>query len=726
MNQPNQIPNPAAPPPILVAMHADVDVSKREHGGRTSYVVHHRQLGKYFRLGVEEYHVAELLDGSRTVDDIHRQITADGLDWSQAEIAKFVGQLVSQRLATATPQEAAGDRGQAEPEKSAQTAEPNRANSWHRRLPAALAMIVSQRIPLLNGAAAAEKAEPILGPWFSRLGICTWCVLVASGLLIVYGDFASFAVELRRMFDPGIWPILILIWCAAKVLHELGHAVCAKRHGVRVGRMGIMFFMLAPLAYVDVTDAWKLKRRFQRVQIALAGVYVELAVAAVAAWAWWLLPTGFLKHLAAQVFVVAGPATLLVNANPLLRLDGYYVLSDLLEIPNLRMHGRRQLGGMIESLMFSIPRPRSLLVGWRRPTATLHAACSVIFQFFWMTGLIIAASMWVQGLGIVLAVAAFVLWGLLPLSRWTQKIWKLEPVRRWGLNKIRISLMGYGVLVVLAVHHFCTTASPLARRVPVVVRYQDEQIARATADAFVQNVYATRGQRIAKGMLLMELQQPELVLRRQQLNDDLRMAAQREVQYRRQNKIAQARAEAENAQSLSRQISELDEQIAGLRILAERDGLITSANIERLQGAYVHAGDELIRVSDPSEKELLVTVGQEDAQTYQRAVGTNTKVRLRGGTELIAKATPLRPRARQSLPHPALAASVGGPIAVEPTSDEDELVRMIEPQLESVAPLDPVTSSAIHAGQVGTMTISDDRSLITRLVDSMWPKKVTR
>ncbi len=287
-------------------------------------------------------------------------------------------------------------------------------------------------------------------------------------------------------------------------------------------------------------------------------------------------------------------------------------------------------------------------------------------------------------------------------------------------------MIGYAVLLVLATHHFCTTASPLARRVPVVVRYQDEQIARATADAFVHAVYATRGQRIDKGMLLMELRQPELVLRQQHLSDDLTMAAQREVQYRRQNKIAQARSEAENAASLRRQISEVDEQIAGLRIIAERDGLITSANLERLHGAYVHAGDELIRVSDPKEKELLVTVGQHDAQTYQRAVGSDAKVRLRGGTDLIAKATPLRPRARQSLPHPALAASVGGPIAVEPTSDNDEMVRMVEPQLESVTPLNPITSAAIHAGQVGTMTISDDRPLIARLVDSLWPEKSSR
>jgi hypothetical protein len=144
-----------------------------------------------------------------------------------------------------------------------------------------------------------------------------------------------------------------------------------------------------------------------------------------------------------------------------------------------------------------------------------------------------------------------------------------------------------------------------------------------------------------------------------------------------------------------------------------------------LVGTYVNTGDELIRVSDPNEKELLITVGQSDAQAYQRAVGAIAQVRLRGGTQLSALAKPLRPRARQSLPHPALAATAGGPLAVEP-SDADQAMRLVEPQLESVAPLDPITSAAIHAGQIGTMTIADNRSLMARLVDSFRPANTSR
>jgi putative peptide zinc metalloprotease protein len=503
----------------------------------------------------------------------------------------------------------------------------------------------------------------------------------------------------------------------------LGHAVAARYHGVRVGKIGIMFFLCAPLAYVDVTDAWKLRNRWSRVQIALAGVYLELAVASIAAWAWWWLPDGYVRHLAAQMFLVAGPATLLVNANPLLRLDGYYVVSDLTEIPNLRMHGRSQLAGICNHLLLGTVPKESLLGGWRQPFATVHAFASVVFQIVWMSGLVIGVSLWARGLGVLLATAAILLWAVLPLTRWTISMWLSKPAEKWYLNDTRIRLLCYASLLLMLGQNLSMSDSPLARRVPVVVQFHDEQIARASVDSFVTRVYVTRGQRVGKGMLLMELHDPELLLTREKKLDDLELAQLRAIQFRRQQQFSKAAAEAENAESLRRQLTELDAQVAGLRVTAERDGLIISPAIENMAGRFVKQGDELLRVSDPQEKELLVTVAEDDMQAYQLAAQQSklASVRLRGGTKLIAKPVSLRPRARRRLPHPALAATVGGPLAVEPSSAQDQPMRLVEPHLESRTILDPATSASVRDGQIGMMTIADNRSLLTRVFDAMLP-----
>jgi putative peptide zinc metalloprotease protein len=693
----------------LVALDPQVEFSPREIGGRTMMVARHQATGKFFQFGPEEYRVAKRLEKPVTVAQLSEQLLKDGLNWDEAKVAEFVSHLVAAKLVNRA--------GETTPPAAAQASQV----PWSQRTSRMLSLLVSQRFPLFDGDKLAAKLERRLGVLFSLRGILVWCVLVLSGLVIVSSHRHEFTSELRRLFEPGIWFPLLVMWVIAKVIHECGHAIAARYHDVRVGKMGVMFFFCAPLAYVDVTDAWKLKERWSRVQIALGGVYFELAIAAVAAWVWWLLPEGLPKHLCAQLCLITGPATLLVNANPLLRLDGYYVMSDLAEIPNLRMHGRRQLGGLIERLLLKIDPPKSLLTGWRRSFATVHGFCSVIFQVVWMGGLIVGVAIWAEGLGILLALVAFILWVVMPMLRWTHKVWTSQPAERWGLNDRRKRLISYVALVLCVVQYFGSTSSPFARRVPVVVQFCDQQIARAPVDAFITQVHVMRGQRVMKGMLLVELDAPDLLLKRDRKADDLRLAELRVIQFRRQGDLSGAAAEAENAASLHRQLAELDEQVRGLQVTATREGLVLHPHGDSLIGRFVTKGAEVMRVCDPHQKELRASVSESDMQAYQSVVASElpTTVRLRGGATLEAFPSRLRPRASRSLPHPALAASVGGPLAVEPSPDDDEEMRVTQPQLESITRLDPITSVEVEAGQIGMMTIADNRSLITRLVEAI-------
>ena len=542
--------------------------------------------------------------------------------------------------------------------------------------------------------------------------------MVGSGLLIVLTNHREFAREFAALFDPTLWVLLLAMWVLAKVCHECGHAIAARYHGIRVGKFGLLFFFLAPLPFVDVTDAWKLESKWKRIQIGLGGVYIELALAAIAAWVWWLSPGEMLGHLAAQFFLIAGPGTLLVNANPLLRLDGYYVLSDLTGIPNLRMHGRKQLGSLLNQHLMGTDAEPSLLKGWRRPFATMHALASVAFQLVWMTGLIIAISHWMRGAGMIIAIAAISLWGVVPLLAWVRKMWNYESTERWQWNTQRVRLLTVISAIPFVVHFMATDASPLMRRVPVVVRNHDPQIVRATADAFVTNVYAWPGQRVLPGMLLLQLENPELVLQRSDVADELAIAEVKAIQWRGRGELSRAAAELENVESLRRQIKELDEQIQGLNIVAERAGYVLNPDLAELEGCFVDRGDELCQVMDPSQKELLASVGESDLIAYRKAAisGAPVAVRLKGGTSFSVTPTALQPRARLRLPHPTLAATAGGPLPVEIVSDDRADVQALQPQLQGVIQMDQRSSSLSRDGQIGMMTISDNRSLVERLL----------
>ncbi|QEF99041.1 Peptidase family M50 [Stieleria maiorica] len=723
----------ADPLTVIVQVDPAVEFSSRGNQSQTVYVGKDRRTGKYYRFGAREYHAVSLMDGRRTLGEIHRQLQQDGLSWTEVDVIAFVKELVQHRLAVVLPIEkevsrpvetadhdAASADASATAGANATQPSTDRRKRWAGMALRGLGGLLTQRFPLADGDRVAAKLLPAFGGLFSAAAMAVWTVLVVAGVGVVWSNADAFSTEVRRVFDQQLWLVLALLWCVLKIVHECGHAVCAKRHGVRVGRMGIMFFLFAPLAYVDVTDAWKLVRRRDRVQIALAGVYVELAIGAVAALIWWISPVGFAKHLAAQVFLVAGPATLLVNANPLLRLDGYYVLSDLLEIPNLRAHGRKRLGAMIECLLFRIRMPESPLVGWRRDFAAFHALCSVVFQIVWMSGLVFAVATWAKGLGILIAIIAATMWGVLPLLRWMVKMWTLAPREGWTLNFYQRRLIGICTFIALIIQFATVHSSPLARRVPVVVQFQNEQIARAPVDAFVASVFVQCGDRVQRGTLLMELEQPELVLRRDQLIDQRDVESAKAVQHRQRGELALSKVAQQNAESLDRRLAEIDEQIDTMRILATRDGKITTPATDHLLGRYVKQGEELLRVSDPQEKEIMAIVAEDNLEAYKKAAADRqvASVRLRGGVTLDAPLRDLQPSASRRLPHPALAATAGGPLAVQMLQPSEDY-ELVHPQLRSVLPLNPLTSLSVQAGQIGRLTIPDDRSLVSRLWDHL-------
>ena len=794
-----------------VAIEPEVIFLHRHAAGEGFVVAKHMALGKYFRLGAEEYRIASLLNGNRSVRDVVAVLRREGIDWKITEVAEFIARLVTNGLASdpgaagsgmmqsvlqsdsgvgnisrrkSTPRGSVdvepvlGDLRNAAVELS-QTDSPARAleisagsdsispathavpgtepsenpestklvdplfdngtetdiaaghghsedadrtsystQGWYQRGVAALSLLVCQRMPICDGDRLAIALNQRWGAIYSRLGFWNWLLLVCSGLLIVLGNQREFAAEFTRIFDPNIWIVLLVMWAFAKVGHELGHAVAARHLGTRVGKVGILFFFLAPLPFVDVTDAWNLESKWKRIQIGLGGVYVELAMAAVAAWVWWLAPEGLVGHLAAQFFLVAGPGTLLVNANPLLRLDGYFVLSDLTDIPNLRMHGRNQLSGLLNQWVMGIEPAESLLKGWRRPFATVHALCSIVFQCIWMTGLVVAIAFWIKGIGAIIALAAIGLWVVLPTVMWIGKMWFYQNVGAWRLNMQRRRLLLMVSLLPLGIHFFMTDDSPFARRIPVVVRNYDPQIARASADAVVKRIYIVSGQRVLPGMLMLELDNPELVMQRDDVADELAMAELRAVQFRRQSELSRSAAESENAESLRRRLAELDQQIAGLTIVSHRDGYILNPELDELMGRFVRRGDELLQVMNPHEKELLASVGESDLKAYQAAAinGTPVTVRLRGGTRFTAIPTALQPRARRQVLHPTLAATAGGPVPVEASKDDASVMQAVQPQLQGLIKMDEASSNRAREGQIGMLTISDNRSVLDRLV----------
>ncbi len=493
---------PANQPAVAIRLDPNLTMEPCVAGGVNIVRVHHRVTNQHFQLGPAEHHVATLLDRHDTVEAIARAAAADGVDWSPQRLGEFIEQLVRHGLASPQPigtstDAAVADEAPARPSPAPATAPGAaavRVAGW----------VISLRVPLGSPHRAASRLALIGKRWCPRP--VRW--VIAASVLLTLMFAAAHGRELtagtRTIIDSGNWWQPLMLWAVMKVIHEMGHAVAAAGRGVRVGRGGLMFFMMAPIAYVDVSDAWRLPRAADRIAIAAAGIVAELIVAAASFWLWWSIPDGGWRQTALSVFLLAGPATLLVNANPLLRLDGYYILSDLTGIANLRDQGRRLLVGALGRPLglpaASVPLDRS-----RRRIALSHAVASVMFQIVWMGGLVVTLVRTGGVTAMVMAAAAVALWVVLPMVRFAATFWTRAAAgdQAAGGRSKRSRVLAIYVAASGAAATMLWMPAPLPRSIPVVVRYADEQTLRAPADAFVQALHVSSGDLATPGQPLV-------------------------------------------------------------------------------------------------------------------------------------------------------------------------------------------------------------------------------
>jgi len=708
MGSPTKSPDDTVP--VVFALRDAIGVTTRYLGGKNVILLQDDETGKFFHLGPEESVVVSLLDGSLSIDGVANRIRAAGIEWSAEDLKSFVMTLVKFKLVSAiVPDD--------KPQSPVPPREASPPRSFMQLASMTMGLLISQRIPLGNADALAASLMPWIGTVYSRVGLVVWAAAITTAFWIAFDHGSALTNQCKQMFAPESLPLLACVGVLIKVVHEIGHAVAAKKFGVRVGSVGITLFMFAPLAYVDLTNAWKLQPRWPRVQIALGGVYLESWLAVIATYMFAVLDEGLPRHLAAQVMLIAGPATWLINANPLMRLDGYYALADVLDIPNLRMHGRKRWMILFDHWLLGEPIQASHLDGWRRWFATIHAAASVGFQLIWMTGLLVAVSSWAGMLGMTLAAIAIVAWVVMPCIAWWGRHWNAASTDPAQVKLTRRRMLTALASVSLLVSTVLTARNPFTKGVPVVVQHRAEQIGRASADGFVTAVLVRGNQCVQRGDLLIQVTDEDLLLRRDQMRDDLLLNVAKYRQLQNGGLLAEAAAANETAKQLRESIAELDQAIDALHITAQRNGVVVSEQPERWLGRHAKRGDILVRVADPDDKELLVAIEEQNLSAYNDAVqrGHPLAARIRGGDRLSVNPTAARLRFSDSLPHPALAATSGGDVPVTPDAKSPDGVKAAIPIGAAIASVSPTQSLSIRAGQRGTLYLDDDQTIYSRL-----------
>src|SRR5882757_4967001 len=335
---------------LPIRMRPDLKARKQRYQGRLYWVVKDPIGLQYYRFEEEEYAILQMLDGHSSLDEIAQRFERDFPPQTirTEELQQFIGMLHRSGLVIT---DAAGQ---------GQQLVKRRGEKKRQEMMQAVTNVLSMRFKGIDPERFFNFIYPYIRWFFSvpAMVCCVTLALMALSLIIVQFDFFhSRLPDFHYFFRAQNWLWLALTLCVTKVLHEFGHGLSCKHFGGECHEIGIMFLVLTPCLYCNVSDSWMLPNRWHRAAIGAAGMYVELVLASIACFIWWFSVPGPLNYICLNVMFVSSVSTVMFNANPLLRYDGYYILSDVLEIPNLRQKASTILNRKLGEWFLGMEQP---------------------------------------------------------------------------------------------------------------------------------------------------------------------------------------------------------------------------------------------------------------------------------------------------------------------------------------------------------------------------------
>ena len=615
-------------------------------------------MGRYHRFTPEAYQIIGMMDGRLTLDQIWSlacERLGDDMP-TQEEVLGLLGQLHrADALKTDTPPDNAELSERRQKERS--------MRFWGQvRSP------LSIKIPLFDPERFLQATFPIVRPLLGWFGLALWGVIVVWALTLVGPNWSSLTRDVAdRVFAMENLVLIWFIYPLVKVFHEFGHAYAVKKWGGEVHEMGVMFLVLMPIPYVDASASLAFRDKYRRMIVGAAGILIELFLAALAMIAWAHMEPGPLRAAAYNVLLICGVSTLLFNGNPLLRFDAYYVLSDLIEIPNLGARGNRYLGYLLLRYVIGVKEERSpaYTPGEARWMGS-YALAAFIYRIFISVRIILFVAGKFFVIGILMAIWSAANMVLMPLFKIT-KNWLNEPrLKEYRPRALALVALLVGSLVLVAGFIPC----PAFTVVEGIVWAPDKTRVYAGANGFVQRVVAEPGSLVAAGELLFESSDPEL-----DLQVTILQAQRSEYEARLRASLVEERTEVEilrdELERIEGELQRALERRQDLEVLSPASGRFLVQKADDLPERFVTRGTLLGYVVDAEHVVARVVVPQEDIDQI-RYTTTGIEARLSGSLMSVLPATIERvvPAASQELPSLALSIDGGGSIALDPKSKE--------------------------------------------------------
>ena len=642
----------------------DLKISRHLFRGEPSYIIHDPINFQSHRFSQSDYVVFSTLDRTKTVDSIYQQLVANGdIKEDPRKFYEFILGLQMRGLLDLP------------------VLDGERLYDRYRQREAlknkkSLMKLVFIKIPLFNPNAFLDRTLHLARPLFTKafFGLFILMFLGAIGLLVTrWEDFYS---PFANLLATRNLIILVVVMTVLKFWHELGHGYACKINGGAVPDMGALLMAGMPMAYVDVSSSWSFTSRFQRILVGLGGMYFEGIAAAIAMYVWaFTSPGGLVNSTAHFVVLMASFMTLLFNANPLMRYDGYYILSDLTGIPNLRGRSTQYASGVMKWLTLGLPMKVNGKSYREMAWMLTYGVAAVIYQAWLM--LVIAFMIASQLFLVGLAIAAMFMFTtiVLPIKKAISYLWfapETAPIRPRALavSALLIAFLAAAIIFIPVPGSVVSTGQ---------LTHEKVQSIRIPFDCVIEEVHASPNDEVEASSVVLKVTNPEI--------------QERKILAEAEKTVADRMVLASSTMPAAEQKVNMLNQIQAERVLNTAETLAQHQIVKAVYnkskvlsfptpqdvGRFVRRGEELGQLG-AGERIVRVLMSEREIALSQVHEGDKVSVRLTDATtdNTYGTVTRIEPSGNESVQMAALTHNAGGRIIADKDGVTESIYYIVE------------------------------------------------
>jgi putative peptide zinc metalloprotease protein len=637
-------------------LRAHSEIHRHMYRGEKWFVMQDHSTGKFYRFSPMAYYIIGLMDGKRTVQELWELAAEKFGDDSptQDDVIRLFRQLhVGDMLLCDVPPNTQ--------ELLLRGKKIDRAR-WLANLRSPLFL----RFPLFDPENFLTKTMFLTRPFFSIFGIILWLAVVGYAAMLAGQHWPELTHNITdRVLAAENLLILWFVYPFVKGLHEFGHGYAVRNWGGEVHEMGIMLLVLMPIPYVDASSASAFREKWRRIFIGAAGILTELFVAATAMIVWVSLDPGLPRTIAFNIVLIGSISTILFNANPLLRYDGYYILGDFLDISNLAQRSINYLQYLIKRYFFRASDAEQPYIGpGEKFWLATYSICAFFYRLFIYTAIILFIAGKFFFIGIVLALWACTTMFVFPLFKGIKYIVNSKGLRSRRFQALSITGAALALIFLL----FFVLPFPLWTNAEGVIWAPEDSLVRANASGFIRQLKVEPFSRVYRGQVLVECSDDELqtgllMLRSKQKEFELRYGAALSLD------PLQATIIQEELNHIKTALVRTEERVNDLTIRSPADGIFIVPQAVDLPGRFIRHGEMIGYVLESSQPVVRVVIPQINVDLVRQRTN-EVLLRFAENFDDITRGTISRelPGALEQLPSITLSTAGGGQIVLDPTS----------------------------------------------------------